>query len=341
MTQTALQQVDELLQKNYPPNQPGAAVMIIQNHKTVFKKGYGITNLQQPVSITPNTNFNIASLTKQFTAAAVLQLAQANRLSLSDPVSKYLPGINHVVTNRVTIRHLLTHTSGIMDHYAFTDTANRQHASDADVLKAIEKTDSLYFPPGNDYRYSNSAYCLLALIIEKSSGLSYADYLKKNIFTPLGMNRSVVLVPGKTITAQATGYRLDAANQTFMQSDINENFFFSTQGDGGIYTSINDYEKWLTALQDGKIISPELLDEAREIQFMIDPENQLGYGYGWFIRHKDEPSTVYHTGSNGGFRSVIVTIPATGYALAIFSNRTGIDLEHLAAEINKILTTGK
>ena len=332
-----LKQVDALLQKHYRSNEPGAAVMIINNGKLVYKKCYGITSLQHKVAITPKTGFNIGSITKQFTALAILQLVQNNRLSLSDPVSKYLPGINHVVTNRVTIRHLLTHTSGIIDHYAYTDTTQGKHARDKDVLKAVEKTDSLYFVPGSDYRYSNTAYCLLALIIEKVSDLSYADYIKKNIFGPLKMKHSVVLNPGEPIPARATGYRWDAANRVFIRSDREENFFFSTQGDGGIYASLNDYAKWLKALENGQLISPALMKEAREIQCMIDPESRLGYGYGWFIRYKETSPVVYHTGSNGGFRSVVYTQPEKGYALVLFSNRSGIDLEQLAEEINSLL----
>jgi D-alanyl-D-alanine carboxypeptidase len=335
--QTALQQVDALMQSHFKTNEPGAGICIVQQGKVIFKQGYGVTSLEHPATLSSTTNFNIASLTKQFTAVAILQLADKNRLSLSDPVSKYFPELNAVTSNRVSIFHLLTHSSGLQDHYNYTDTKNMQHANDHDVLKAVTKTDSLYFTPGSSYRYSNTAFCLLALIIEKVSGLPYAEYIKQNIFTPLGMTHSSVLDTTQPLYNAATGYQWDSAKNSFMQSDANENIFFSTQGDGGIYTSLDDYLKWFTALQKGTVLSPALIKQARSIQHIIDPANQLGYGFGWFVGAKEQPAVVYHTGSNGGFRSIVVTIPTDNYALVIFCNRTGVDLEKLAKEINKIL----
>lgn len=336
MAQKPDEQLDTLLQQYYKADEPGAAVAVIQKGKIVFEKCYGLANLGSNSPITPTTNFNIASITKQFTALAILQLAEKHSLSLDDRLSKYFPQLHPAVGNRVTIRHLLTHASGIKDHYPLVDTKTIRHATDQDVLKAVEKMDSLYFTPATGYRYSNTAYCLLSLIIEKVSGMSYTDYITKNIFGPLDMSASTVLNVGKPIHNRATGYAYDADKKQFRQSDADESVFFSTQGDGGIYTSLRDYVKWFRGLQKGKLLPSKTIRQARHIQNPIDSAHQLGYGFGWFIGAQEKPEVVYHTGSNGGFRAIVVTIPADDYAVIIFSNRTGIDLEKLAIEINRI-----
>ena len=336
MAQRPADQLDSLLQQFYKADEPGAAVAVVQKGKLVFEKCYGLANVPDNSPITPTTNFNIASITKQFTALAILQLAEKQKLALDDRLSKYFPQLNPSVGNRITIRHLLMHSSGVKDHYPYVDTKTIRHATDNDVLKAVEKTDSLYFTPGAGYRYSNTAYCLLSLIIEKTSGLAYTEYLHQNIFQPLGMSASTVLNIGKTIHNRATGYTYDASKKQFRQSDVDESVFFSTQGDGGIYTSLRDYVKWFRALQQGKLLGRKNIHQARQIQNLIDSAHQLGYGYGWFAGAKEKPAVVFHTGSNGGFRAIVVTIPAKDYAVIIFSNRTGVDLEKLAEEINRI-----
>lgn len=185
--------------------------------------------------------------------------------------------------------------------------------------------------------YSNTAYCLLALIIERISGMDYSMYMKKNIFEPLGMKQTTIWNENEKISNKASGYEYDPATNNFKKSDSDENIFFSTEGDGGIYTSINDYLKWIEALQSGKIFSKNIINKAMSFQFPVDKEKNLSYGYGWFVDESSTPHKVYHSGSNGGFRSFSFSIPAQGYAIVIFSNRTGVDLEKLISEINKIL----
>jgi len=205
------------------------------------------------------------------------------------------------------------------------------------VLNAIKNTDSTYFPPGSHFRYSNTAYCLLSLIIEKISGVSYAQYLKKNIFMPLQMKKTVVWSEKENIENQASGYEFDSAANSFKNSGANENIFFSTEGDGGIYTSCDDYVKWFTALQSGKIFPKEMIRQARSSQFIIDKENHLSYGYGWFVEESSVPAKVYHSGSNGGFRSYSFSIPEKNFLIIIFSNRDDVDLEKLIKKIYTII----
>ncbi len=330
--------LDAFFKSYYKANEPGAAVAIKLNGKVIFKRGYGLANVKTREKITTATNFNIGSLTKQFTAYCILKLAQQERLSLNDKLIKYFPGFNPK-TGDITIQQLLTHSSGIMEHYAYVDKTVK-HAVDETVLEAVKNIDSTYFAPGFHYRYSNTAYCLLALIIEKVSGLSYADFVKKNIFIPLGMNRSTVLKIGAPIDQRAMGYDIDSSHQhpnQFQQLDADESVFFSTEGDGGIYTSIDDYLKWCDALQSGNILSKALINKAHTAQVLIDTPKKLSYGYGWFISEKDSAKAIYHTGSNGGFRAIIFMIPSHQYTVVIFSNQTSIDLENLLMDINNVL----
>ncbi|HVM88572.1 MAG TPA: serine hydrolase domain-containing protein [Puia sp.] len=334
-SQAEIKKIDSLLSGIYKNNEPGIAVAIQQNGKIIFEKNYGLANLETQEKISQSSNFNIGSLTKQFTAFSILQLASKDQLSLHDTIIKFFPYFNNKTGSAITIQELLTHSSGIIDHYALVDTNMIKHATDKDVLDAVKNTDSTYFTPGSAYRYSNTAYCLLAMIIEKLSGIPYADYIKKNIFIPLKMQHSEVLQIGKEINHRVVGY--DTCGKNFKRSDADNAIFFSTEGDGGIYTSVTDYLKWFDALQTGKLIEKEWIKKARSAQFPVDKKNKLSYGYGWFISEQNAYKEVYHTGSNGGFRAVSFSIPAKNYIIVILSNRTGVDLEEIVKEINKIL----
>lgn len=335
--QSKTEQLDELLKKTYPAGQPGAAVGIIEKGEVVFERYYGMANLSDSTPIGDSTNFNIASVTKQFTAHSIIMLIRNGKITLDDTLKQFFPQLHPSIANTITIRHLLTHTSGIPDHYSYAKVDSGKNATDLDVLIAVMKMDSLYFPPGTRYRYSNTAYCLLALIIQRVIAFDYRECVRRYIFRELKMDHSDVIAAEISeleypILHRAMGYSYDSASKRFIQSDARENTFFTTQGDGGIYTSLRDYVKWLNGIR----YQMGLFAEARRIQFMIDSSKKLGYGYGWFVGAAQQPEVVYHTGSNGGFRAIVVTIPSEDYALIIFSNRTGIDLEKLAVEINRI-----
>lgn len=328
--------IDSILKSTYSDSLPGASVCIIKDRKKVYEKSYGIMNINSKQNITASSNFNICSLTKQFTAVAILQLEEKHLLSLNDNISKFLPDMNKKVADVVTVKELLTHSSGIMDHYDYTNTTNMKHAHNIDVYNAIKNIDSTYFTPGTKFRYSNTAYCLLALIIEKLSGKNYSDYMKENIFIPAGMQNTIVWNENANIKNEVTGYEWDSASRSFKRSGADEHIFFSTEGDGGIYTSTNDYIKWFEALQSNQIFSKNIIDKARSIQFIIDSAKKVGYGFGWFVSEDDIYRKVYHSGSNGGFRTYSFSIPSQNYLVVIFSNRDDIDLETIVQKIVKL-----
>jgi len=335
-TQIENDRLDSLMVSIYTGYQPGAAIAVVKEGDIVFKGAYGIADLNSKLPVSSSTNFNICSLTKQFTAYCILKLAVEKKLRLEDKIARYFPDFNPNIAGMITIRHLLTHSSGVIDHYDYADTASISKFCfrDRDVLNAIKPIDSVYFPPGSEYRYSNTAFCLLSLIIEQVSGDPFPEYIRKNIFMPLSMDKSYIINPEFTIPERAFGYRFE--NGSFTISDSAETPFFSTMGDGGMYASVDDYLKWILANLDGKHLNPGIIKDAYNPQFVIEKTKGLYYGYGWFTAGSGEGKIVYHTGSNGGFRTIIFMMPLRKYAVVIFSNRSGVDLEDLVRKINTI-----
>ncbi len=333
--------IDSFLRITYTDSLPGATVGIIKNNSFVFAKSYGVRNLKTGEKITSSTDFNIASLTKQFTAIAILLLEEQHKLSLTDKLSRFFPDMNKKVADSITIQQLLTHSSGIRDHYDYIDTKTLKHAHNIDVYNAVKNVDSLYFKPGTKFQYSNTGYCLLALVIEKVSGISYNDYMQQNIFQPAGMKDTRIWNEQASILQPATGYDKDSITNRFMPSGANEHIFFSTEGDGGIYTSLADYIHWLSALQKENVFSKKIVDKARTIEHYIDAKSKLGYGFGWFVDESETNKKVYHSGSNGGFRTYSFTIPAENFMIVVFSNRSDIDIEETARKIYSLLFPDK
>jgi len=334
-SQSVSTQIDSLMNVYYKPDLPGAVIAVEQNNKTVFKKGYGKSSLVSGLSITADNNFNIGSLTKQFTAYAVLDLLYKGKFSMNDSIGKFLK-LPYPVSS-VRIMQLLSHCSGIPDHYGFVDTGKVKHATDYDVMVAMQKANSLYFSPGKHYRYSNTGYCLLGMLIEKLSGMSYGDYLQKNIFMPIGINDAMVFQFGHPISNKVTGYELSPEGK-FVRSEEDESVFFSTEADGGVYISMNNYMKWCRAIESGKYSNTPMIRNAWQGQTLVDTVKRLWYGNGWFIQQPaGAKKIVYHTGFNGGFRTVVFMIPSVDYCISIFSNRGDIDLEELVSQVNQIL----
>jgi len=333
--QNPLSQIDSLMRSHYHPTDPGAVIAVTLNDISVFKKSYGMSDLDAGRPITEDDNFNIGSLTKQFTAFALLDLCDRGKCTLDDSIGKYLKLPPPLA--RIRISQLLSHSSGLPDHYGFTDTSKVSHATDRDVLEALQRADSLYFNSGSRYRYSNSAYCLLGLVIEKLSGMSYAQFLQQVIFEPLGIKDAAVFQYNQPIKDRVWGYEIGKDGK-FLQSDAEQSIFFSTEADGGIYISMNNYLKWCIAVESGYFSNTPMIRKAWQGQTEIDTAQGLWYGCGWFIRQREgTPKAVYHTGSNGGFRTVVFMIPSYDYCISIFSNRSDIDLEELVSQINTIL----
>ena len=303
--------LDALMQA-YVGAVPGAAVLLLQDGEPVVRRGYGLADLEQGAPVTPATNFRLASVTKQFTAAAILLLAEDGRLGLDDAARQWLPTLQPAA-DAVTIRQLLTHTSGLVDYEDVIPASMTEQLHDADVLALLETEDRTYFPPGTAYRYSNSGYALLALIVERASGRSFAEFLRERIFMPLGMAGTVAHQEGiSTVGHRAYGY--SDVNWIWKRTDQSPTS--AVLGDGGIYSSIDDLAQWDAALSDDRLLGAE----SRRLAFAPatptdDPS--VAYGFGWRITG----DSVWHSGETVGFRNAIVRFPERRLTIVILTNR--------------------
>ena len=287
-----LPQIDKIM-RAYDGDVPGASVLVVQDGKVVVRRAYGLANLENDTPATPATNNRLASVSKHFTAAAVLLLAEEGKLRLDDRARRWLPSLPKDA-EAVTIRHLLTHTSGVADYEELMDEEGEQ-LSDAGVLDLLEDQE-LDFAPGTKYNYSNSGYALLALIVEQASGERFADFLRDRIFRPLGMNGSVAWEKGRSeIAHRAYGYARRKKTWKLADQDVTS----AILGDGGIYSSIDDLARWDAALASGRLLSKKTLAEAMAGQVDTD-ERGTRYGYGWHITD----DIVWHSGEMIGFRTV-------------------------------------
>jgi CubicO group peptidase (beta-lactamase class C family) len=317
-------EIDDLM-REYAGDGPGAALLVLRDGEAVVRRGYGYADLERRVPVTSQTNFRLASISKQFTAAAVLLLAEDGALRLDDPARRWLPELP-ASADAITLHHLLTHTSGLVDYEDLMAPDAAAQVHDADVLRLLAVHDRLYFAPGSDYRYSNSGYALLALVVERVSGMRYADFLRARIFQPLRMDGAVAFEDGvSTVAHRAYGYSFD--DGAWRRTD--QSSTSAVLGDGGIYASIDDLAKWNAALYDDRLLS----DASRALAFAAhtptDEPDVDAYGYGWRL-HGD---TLWHSGETIGFRNVIVRWPQRRLTVVLLSNRNDPEPYRLALKI--------
>jgi CubicO group peptidase (beta-lactamase class C family) len=319
-------EVDTLMKK-YHGNVPGASLLVIKDGTPVVRRSWGMSDLEDDVRATPATNYRLASVTKQFTAAAILLLREDRKLSLDDRVRRWLPSLPQALDS-VTIEHLLTHTSGIIDYEDAIPKGTTEQVHDADVLRLLESQDSTYWKPGSKYQYSNSGYSLLALIVERASGKSFATFLHDRIFMPLGMKNTVAYEKGiSTVANRAFGYT--RRDSVWVRKD--QSLTSAVLGDGGIYSSIDDMAKWDAALYDSRLLS----DESRRLAFTphtATDKPDIKYGFGWRITGE----SLWHSGETSGFRNVIVRYPSKHLTVVMLTNRDDPPPYETALAIAKI-----
>jgi CubicO group peptidase (beta-lactamase class C family) len=319
-------QVDALM-RDYTGDVPGASVLVLRDGEPLVRASYGLADLEAHVPATATTNYRLASVSKQFTAASILLLAEDGRLELDDRVRKWLPSLPKAA-ERVSIRHLLTHTSGLIDYEDVIPETFKPQLHDADVLRLLESQDRTYFAPGSAYRYSNSGYALLALIVERASGKTFATFLRERIFQPLGMSNTVAFEEGiSTVSTRAFGYTQDQGR--WGRTDQSQTS--AVLGDGGIYSSIDDLAKWDAALYDGRLLRPTSLQAAFKPATRTD-DPEVEYGFGWRITGE----TLWHSGETTGFRNVIVRYPKKKLTVVVLTNRNDPEPYRLALKIASI-----
>jgi CubicO group peptidase (beta-lactamase class C family) len=322
-------QIDALFKNFDGPGVPGAVVMVIRDSKVIYEKGYGLANVEQKIPCTTSTNFRLASVSKQFTAAAILILVSQGKLSLDDPITKFFSEFPSY-GNEITVRHLLSHRSGLIDYEDVIPEGTTIQLTDRNVLNLVRQQNKTYFPPGSDFRYSNSGYALLSLIVESVSGNPYAEFLKRNIFSSLQMTNTLAYEAGiSKVPNRAYGYALE--NNQFVPSD--QSLTSAVLGDGGIYTSVNDLFKWDQALYSEKILSHQMLEEAYTIASPKTDIESSGYGFGWYITKHRGANLFFHRGHTCGFTNLIERYPEKKFTVIILTNRRDADILDLGKQI--------
>lgn len=270
---------------------PGASVIILRDGKILYKKSYGLADIEHNIANTSHTIFRLGSITKQFTAMAILQLHERQLLNINDVIEKYLPGI--INKNKITVRHLLTHTSGI-----------------------IESPDSaLEFLPGQKFSYSNTGYNLLGKIIESVSGTSYENYLQENIFNPLGME-DTGYEHQDMIGKMAVGYKIDNSGQP---QKTGTSCVSGAYAAGALYSTVENMYLWNQALCSETLIQKSLLEKAFT-QVLLNDGSKVPYGFGWMINQRRGLKEVSHGGDIAGFNSYIAHFPTEKFTVVVLSN---------------------
>ncbi len=320
-------QIDALL-REYDGVVPGAALLVVHNAEPLIRVTRGLACIESGIAATPATNYRLASVSKQFTAAAILLNVQDGRLGLDDRARRWLPTLPRAA-DRITIRQMLTHTSGVMDYEEAVPASLARQLRDADVLAILETQDRTYFAPGSGYRYSNSGYALLALIVECASGLGFATFLRERIFLPLGMTGTVAHEEGiSNVGERAYGY--SRVQDSWTRTDQGPTT--AVLGDGGIYSSIDDLAKWDAALDGSRLLRPDLWRLAFTPATGTD-EPGVRYGFGWRISGQ----AVGHTGESLGFRTALVRYPSHRLTVVLLTNRNEGDPGRTAQAIARIV----
>lgn len=318
----------EALMHRYTGNVPGASLLVVKDGKAIIRRGFGYANLEKHIKATPETDYRLASVTKQFTAACILLLEQDGKLKLSDPVRRWLPELP-ASDDKITIRNLLTHTSGLIDYESLIPSDRTSQIGDDDVLRMIASQHRLYFEPGSAHRYSNGGYVLLGLIVQRASGMDLADFMKRSIFQPLGMNHSLLYEHhrGPQVPDRAYGYSDINGKWTRTDQDVTS----ATRGDGGVYTSIDDMAKWDAALYTDKLLTAKSRHQMFSAQSPGD-DPDVNYGFGWRL----SGNTEWHSGESIGFRNVIIRWPQQHLTVVILSNRNQFQPYPLALTIGRL-----
>lgn len=323
------------------PDEPGCAVLVVNHGKSVFQHSYGLADLERHTAISTTTNFRLASVTKQFTATAIMLLVKDGKLKFDEPLSGVFPEFP-AYGRDITVRNLLNHTSGLPDYEdlwdgQFPDTPATElpQVRDAQVLQLMKAQAKGKFAPGTRWSYSNSGYAVLSQIVEKVSGEPFEDFLHDRIFQPLGMKNTVAFVNTRnSVSNRAYGYRKQHGGWVFSDQSSTS----AVLGDGGVYSSVAELGKWIDALRTHKLLSAkEMVPAVTPVNVrQFDPpssEEIVRYGFGWFLDPYKGHARMYHYGETIGFLTNIQYFPDDDLGIVVLCNRTDVPPEQRALKI--------
>jgi CubicO group peptidase (beta-lactamase class C family) len=326
--------VDEVFADFTKAGSPGCAVAVYRNGRIIYAKGYGLANIEEDVALTPESVFDIGSTSKQFTAASILLLEKQGKLSVNDDVRKYIHELPDY-GSKITILHLLNHTSGLRDYLTLMDLAgiNTDNVTtDEDALQIITRQKALNFAPGSEWLYSNTGYFLLSVIVKRVSGKTLREFAAENIFSPLGMTHTqyrddhTALIPERAMAydpkERKDGYALNVS-------------YFEQTGDGAVHTSVEDLLRWDENFYSGQVGGKDFLTELQE-PGKLNSGKVLDYAKGLRIADYRGLHTVSHGGSWGGYRAELLRFPDQHFSVACLCNRGDANPSRRAVQVADI-----
>ena len=319
------QKIDSLFSK-YKSNTSGVAVGVVKNGILIYKKGYGIANLEYDIPISPKTIFNVGSVSKQFTTFSIYLLEKQGKISLDDDIRKHIPELP-LYEKKITIKHLCSHTSGLKDQWALLTLAGYRMddiITTEQVMKIIVKQKELNFAPGSEFKYSNTGFTLLTEIVKRVSGKTFSEFAKENIFIPLGMESTLVYDDNEKIVKNRA-YSYGRENEIYSKRNLNS----SSVGPSNVYTTVEDLSKW-TANFENPIVGNvdfinhfnerSLLDNGKPAILAVRDGETIYHAKGQFIRNYKGVNVYNHTGSDAGFKSYLGRFQDNKLSIILLSN---------------------
>ena len=348
--QVSSSQIDAIFASLNSSNAPGAAVLVVSEGHVVIHRGYGVTDLRTLQKIDERTNFRLASVTKQFTAACIMLLAHDGKLHYDDHLTDFFPQFP-AYGKSITIRNLLNHTSGLEDYedllmkqYPGTPPEKVPQILDAGVVKLLAQQTRTKFPAGAKWEYSNSGYAVLAMIVEKVSGKPFGLFLRERIFNPLKMNDTIAYENGKN-EVQHRAYGHTRKDDGWHETDQSPTS--AVLGDGGIYSSINDLAKWDRALREHTLLSEAEMRPGLKLVLptegpaKTEEGSTVIYGFGWFLDPYHGHTRMWHYGETVGFRTTIQRFPDDNLTIIVLANRIDVNPQAMALKVADLYLTTK
>ena len=333
LTQSITARVDEQFAQWNKPDSPGCALAVIQNGQIIHKRGYGTSNLELDVPITPASVFNSGSISKQFTAMVILMLAQQGKLSLDDQIKKYIPEVPDFGAP-LTLRHLIHHTSGLRDFLEMLEMAGWRTGgitTERDILEMVARQRTLNHQPGNEFLYTNTGYVLLAVVVKRVTNQSLREFAETHIFRPLGMNNTHFQDDHTAIIkGLADGY-LPKRNRGFLKWMSADDHI----GSSNLFTTVEDLALWDQNFYDKKVGGAALIDQMLTLGKLNDG-TRLDYAHGLYVLPYKGLPTVIHNGSSLGYQGTLIRFPAQHFSVALLCNVRGINPEGLAKRVADI-----
>lgn len=324
--ETPAEQVDELFTFWDTDKTPGGAVAVVKDGEIIFKKAYGVANLEYNIPVTPSSIFHIASVSKQFTVFSILLLEKQGKLSLDDDVRKYIPEVPDF-GKTITLRHLASHTSGLRDQWnllsmagwRMDDVITKEH-----IIKLVSKQKELNFEPGDQYMYCNTGFTLLAEVVTRISDMSFAEFTKANIFTPLEMNNTLFYDDHeKIVKNRAYSYKPDA--EGYKKSVLN----YANVGATSLFTTVEDLSRWAMNFTDLKVGDSTIINKMNT-PAVLNNGNTFGGALGQFVGDYKGLKEIQHGGADAGYRTYLTRFPDENFAVIVFSNAAEFNPEKMA-----------